>query len=61
MSSIIGSDTAGDTITFEVVVLSPTYPKATDPGIVAVPWGHYRSLITGGTGKLNNSVHSWTA
>jgi hypothetical protein len=48
-------DAAGDTITFEVAVLSPTYPIATDPGIVAVPWGHYRSNITGGTGKFKNA------
>jgi hypothetical protein len=47
---------AGDTITFEAAVLFPTYPIATDPGIVAVPWGHYRSNITGGTGKFNNAT-----
>lgn len=41
---------AGDTITFKVAVLTPTYPTG-NPAIVAVPWGNYRSYISGGTGK----------
>lgn len=41
---------AGDTITFKVAVLTPTYPTR-NPAIVAVPWGNYRSYISGGTGK----------
>jgi hypothetical protein len=46
---------AGDTITFKVAVLYPTYPTS-DTAIVAVPWGHYRSEITGGTGKFQNAT-----
>jgi hypothetical protein len=46
---------AGDTITFKVAVLTPTYPTG-DPGIVAVPWGNYRSYITGGTGKYAHAT-----
>jgi hypothetical protein len=46
---------AGDTITFSVAVLHPTYPTS-DTGIVAVPWGHYRSNITGGTGRFLNAT-----
>lgn len=42
---------AGDTIKLKVAVLSPTYPSA-DKSVVAVPWGHYRSDIAGGTGKF---------
>jgi hypothetical protein len=47
--------TAGDTIKLKVAVLAPTYPTS-DKGIVAVPWGHYRSNISGGTGKFTNST-----
>jgi hypothetical protein len=46
---------AGDTITFSVAVLTPTYPTG-NPAIVAVPWGNYRSEITGGTGKFANAT-----
>jgi hypothetical protein len=46
---------AGDTITLKQAVLSPTYPTS-DKAIVAVPWGHYRSDISGGTGKFNNAT-----
>ena len=46
---------AGDTITLKVAVLYPTYPTS-DTGIVAVPWGHYRSNIAGGTGKFQNAT-----
>jgi hypothetical protein len=46
---------AGDTITLKVAVLYPTYPTS-DKDIVAVPWGHYRSDITGGTGKFENAT-----
>ncbi len=46
---------AGETITFSVAVLHPTYPTAST-AIVAVPWGNYRSNITGGTGKFNGAT-----
>jgi hypothetical protein len=46
----------GDTITFSVAVLYPTYPIPGNTAIVAVPWGHYRSVITGGTGKFNDAT-----
>jgi hypothetical protein len=46
---------AGDTITLKMAVLSPTYPT-NDKDIVAVPWGNYRSEITGGTGKFNDAT-----
>jgi len=46
---------AGDTINLSVSVLHPTYPTS-DTGIVAVPWGHYNSTITGGTGKFQNAT-----
>lgn len=46
---------AGDTITLKVAVLTPTYPTS-DKNIVAVPWGNYRSDISGGTGKFNNAT-----
>ena len=42
---------AGDTITLNVAVLTPTYPTS-NKAIVAVPWGNYRSYINGGTGKF---------
>jgi hypothetical protein len=47
--------TAGETITLKVAVLTPTYPTS-NPGIVAVPWGNYRSNISGGTGKYANAT-----
>jgi len=46
---------SGDTITLKVAVLTPTYPTS-DKSIVAVPWGNYRSDISGGTGKFNNAT-----
>jgi hypothetical protein len=46
---------AGDTITLKVAVLVPTYPTS-NKSIVAVPWGNYRSDISGGTGKFNNAT-----
>jgi hypothetical protein len=45
----------GDTIKLKVAILTPTYPT-TDPAIVAVPWGNYRSYIAGGTGKFDKST-----
>ena len=45
----------GETITLKQAVLFPTYPTS-DLGIVAVPWGNYRSNISGGTGKFNNAT-----
>jgi hypothetical protein len=49
---------AGDTITFAVAVLYPTYPLAGNSAVVAVPWGHYSSTITGGTGKFLDATGS---
>jgi hypothetical protein len=46
---------AGDTITLKKAVLTPTYPT-NDPAIVAVPWGNYRSYITGGSGKFSHAT-----
>jgi hypothetical protein len=46
---------AGDTITLKQAVLTPTYPTS-NKAIVAVPWGNYRSYITGGTGKFNGTT-----
>jgi hypothetical protein len=46
---------AGDTITLKQAVLIPTYPTS-DKAIVAVPWGNYRSYITGGTGKFKDAT-----
>jgi hypothetical protein len=46
---------AGETITLDVAVLTPTYPT-NNKAIVAVPWGNYRSYITGGTGKFANAT-----
>jgi hypothetical protein len=45
---------AGETITLKKAVLTPTYPT-NDPRIVAVPWGNYRSYISGGTGKFEGA------
>lgn len=45
----------GETITLKVAVLTPTYPT-NDTGIVAVPWGNYRSNVTGGTGKFSHAT-----
>lgn len=46
---------AGETITLNVAVLTPTYPTS-NQAIVAVPWGNYRSYISGGTGKFANAT-----
>jgi hypothetical protein len=46
---------AGDTITLKVAVLTPTYPTS-NQAIVAVPWGNYRSYISGGTGKFASAT-----
>ena len=46
---------AGDTITLKVAVLTPTYPTS-NTAIVAVPWGNYRSYISGGTGKFKGAT-----
>ena len=46
---------AGDTIKLKVAILTPTYPT-TDPAVVAVPWGNYRSYIAGGTGKFQGAT-----
>jgi hypothetical protein len=51
---------AGDTITFAVAVLSPTYPIPGNTAVVAVPWGHYTSNITGGAGKYQDAKGSLT-
>jgi hypothetical protein len=45
---------AGETITLKKAVLTPTYPT-NDLAIVAVPWGNYRSYISGGTGKFEGA------
>jgi len=45
---------SGDTINFKVAHLTPT--AAND--IVAVRWGDYTSVITGGTGKFANATGS---
>ena len=48
--------TAGaETITLKQAVLFPTFPTS-DSAIVAVPWGHYRSDIKGGTGKFKDAT-----
>jgi len=46
---------AGETITLKKAVLTPTYPT-NDPNVVAVPWGNYRSYISGGTGKFDGAT-----
>ena len=46
---------SGDSILFAPAVLTPTYPTSST-AIVAVPWGHYRSDITGGTGKFQHAT-----
>jgi len=47
--------TSGDTITLKVALLQPTYPTS-DKDIVAVPWGNYRSYISGGTGRFKDAT-----
>lgn len=51
---------AGDTILLKQAVLTPTYPVFTamlvNKGIVAVPWGNYKSDISGGTGKFDGAT-----
>jgi hypothetical protein len=46
---------AGETITMKQAVLTPTYPTGSR-AIVAVPWGNYRSVIDGGTGKFEGAT-----
>ena len=46
---------AGDTIKLKVAILSPTYPSS-NKAVVAVPWGHYRSDIAGGTGRFDEAT-----
>jgi hypothetical protein len=46
--------TAGDIIQMSPAILKPAYPTP-DKNIVAVPWGHYSSDITGGTGKFEGA------
>lgn len=45
----------GATILFKQAILHPTYPT-TDKNVVAVPWGHYSSDISGGTGKYTGAT-----
>lgn len=51
---------AGDSIIFKPAILKPTYPvftgTVTDYTVVAVPWGHYTSDISGGTGKYDGAT-----
>ena len=47
--------TAGATILMNPAILKPTYPT-TDHNIVAVPWGHYSSTISGGTGIFTGAT-----
>ena len=48
--------TAGaETILLDKAILHPTYPTS-DPKIVAVPWGNYRSNIIGGSGKFKGAT-----
>jgi hypothetical protein len=47
---------SGDTIKLAVAHLTPVYPVPTNPNIVSVLWGNYRSYIEGGTGKFANAT-----
>ncbi len=42
-------NTAGESIFFNLATLKPV--ATSDPNVVAVLWGNYRSVISGGTGK----------
>ena len=44
---------AGETILFKVATLTPV--ATSDPNVVAVLWGNYKSAIAGGTGKYKNA------
>ena len=44
----------GDSVYFAKAILHPTYPVGGST-VVAVPWGNYRSNITGGTGKFKDA------
>jgi hypothetical protein len=44
----------GETIKFKPAVLSPT--PTSNPYVVAVQWGGYRSVISGGTGKFDGAT-----
>jgi hypothetical protein len=46
--------TAGDTIRFKPAVLTPT--PTSNPYVLAVLWGGYRSVISGGTGKFEGAT-----
>jgi len=45
---------AGETILFKLATLKPV--TTSDPNVVAVLWGNYRSVIAGGTGKYKNAT-----
>jgi hypothetical protein len=45
---------AGDTITLKPAVLTPT--PTSNPYVVAVQWGGYRAVISGGTGKFADAI-----
>jgi len=47
---------SAETIKLKVAVLHPTFPVSGDQLIVAVPWGNYRSVIAGGTGKFKGAT-----
>jgi len=47
--------TTGATILFKPAILHPTYPTS-DQNIVAVPWGHYSSDISGGTQRFDGAT-----
>jgi len=45
---------AGESILFNVATLKPV--ATSDPNVVPVLWGNYRSVIAGGTGKYKNAT-----
>lgn len=45
---------SGETIVFKVATLKPV--ATSDPNVVPVLWGNYRSVIAGGTGKYKNAT-----
>ena len=45
---------AGETILFKLATLKPV--ATSDPNVVAVLWGNYRSAIAGGTGKYKTAT-----
>jgi len=44
---------SGDTILFRQAVLKPT--ATSDPNVVAVLWGNYKPIFSGGTGKFQGA------